>query len=315
MKTIKLNSSGDSVKVAQYLTEYCTKNKANGIFDESFETHVKEWQTNNGLEADGIVGKKTWTALANKAKTCSTSKHSTSRYVCAIQILLGGITVDGIFGQNTKMAVSAFQSANKLDADGVCGPKTWKALLEISGGSSDSETAPTEKHVNKCVHYLQWDKRWKNVKYSTHTSEQTIGNSGCGPTSMAQIMATFIDKNITPVEMCDLAVKNGYRTKNDGTAWAFYEFVANKYSGFSKFAKTSSVNTLKAALKEGALAVTSMNNNDDNFWTKGGHFVTAIGYDSNGYIYANDPNKSSAPRKQHQDKFRSCMKQAFIFWP
>lgn len=45
------------------------------------------------------------------------------------------------------------------------------------------------------------------------------------------------------------------------------------------------------------------------------HFITAIGYDDNGYIYANDPNKSSHPRKQHQDKFKSCLKQAFIFWP
>ncbi len=315
MKTIRLNSSGDAVKVAKYLTEYSSKNTATEIFDEAFETHVKEWQTKNNLEADGVIGKKTWTAMANSAKTCSTSKSSKSRYVCAIQILIGGIDVDGIFGQDTKRAVSAYQSANKLDADGVCGPKTWKALLDVADDSSDSKTTPAEKHINKCIHYLQWDKKWKNVKYSTHTSKQTIGNSGCGPSSMAQIMATFIDKNITPVEMCDLAVKNGFRTYDNGTDWNFFKFVANKYTGFSKFAKTSSVNTLKAALKEGALAVTSMNNNDDNFWTTGGHFVTAIGYDSNGYIYANDPNKSSAPRKQKQDKFKSCMKQAFIFWP
>ena len=315
MKTIKLNSSGDAVKVAQYLTEYSTKNKASGIFDEAFETHVKDWQTRNALEADGVIGKNSWSVMAATAKTCSTSKNSSSKYVCAIQILLGGITVDGIFGQNTKRAVSAFQSANKLDPDGICGPKTWKALLDVASESKDSDTAPTEKHVNKCVHYLQWDKRWKKVKYSTHTSKQTIGNSGCGPSSMAQIMATFIDKSITPVEMCDLAVKNGFRTYDDGTDWDFYKFVADKYSGFSKFAKTGSVTTLKSALKEGALAVTSMNSNDDHFWTTGGHFVTAIGYDSDGYIYANDPNKSSAPRKQKQDKFKSCMKQAFIFWP
>lgn len=312
MKTVKLNSSGDAVKVAQYLTGYCERNNATEIFDEAFESFVKSWQTKNGLESDGIIGKKSWAAIANNAKTCSTSKNVQSVYVCAVQILVGGITVDGIFGQNTKRAVSTFQSANNLDADGICGPKTWKVLL---GVSSDSGAVPAEKVVNNCVHYLQWDKRWKNIKYSTHTSSQTIGNSGCGPSSMAQIMATFIDKSITPVEMCDLAVKNGFRTYDDGTDWDFYEFVADKYTGFSKFAKTGSVTTLKAALKEGALAVTSMNSNDDHFWTTGGHFVTAIGYDSNGYIYANDPNKSSAPRKQHQDKFKSCMKQAFIFWP
>ena len=44
------------------------------------------------------------------------------------------------------------------------------------------------------------------------------------------------------------------------------------------------------------------------------HYITAIGCDGT-YIYANDPNKSSAPRKQERNKFQSCMKQAFIFWP
>lgn len=312
MKTLKLKASGDEVKIAQYLTGYCEKNKATGEFDKAFEDHIKKWQAENGLDADGAIGPKSWEATANTAKTCSTSKNSKSVYVCAVQILVGGISVDGIFGKNTKNAVAAFQSANKLDADGIVGPKTWKALL---GVSQDSGTGPNEKVINNCVHYLQWDKRWKNVKYSTHTSKQTIGNSGCGPSSMAQIMATFIDKNITPVEMCKLAVDNGFRTYDDGTDWDFYQFVANKYPGFSKFAKTKSVETLKAALKDGALAVTSMNSNDDHFWTTGGHFVTAIGYDTKGYIYANDPNKSSAPRKQKQDKFKSCMKQAFIFWP
>ncbi len=44
------------------------------------------------------------------------------------------------------------------------------------------------------------------------------------------------------------------------------------------------------------------------------HYVTTIGFDDK-YIYANDPNKSSAPRKQLQDKFQKCMKSAFLFWP
>lgn len=39
------------------------------------------------------------------------------------------LTVDGIFGSGTATAVRAFQKANGLEVDGICGPKTWAALL------------------------------------------------------------------------------------------------------------------------------------------------------------------------------------------
>ena len=38
------------------------------------------------------------------------------------------VAVDGKFGVQTQNAVIAFQQANGLNADGVCGPKTWAAL-------------------------------------------------------------------------------------------------------------------------------------------------------------------------------------------
>lgn len=44
------------------------------------------------------------------------------------------------------------------------------------------------------------------------------------------------------------------------------------------------------------------------------HFIVARGCDDT-YIYANDPNKSETPRKQAASKFKTCLKQAFIFWP
>lgn len=36
--------------------------------------------------------------------------------------------VDGIFGRNTEWAVRSFQAYAQLDADGICGSKTWAAL-------------------------------------------------------------------------------------------------------------------------------------------------------------------------------------------
>lgn len=48
--------------------------------------------------------------------------------VKALQKALG-ITIDGVFGQNTHNAVVAFQKANGLVADGIVGSKTWAMLI------------------------------------------------------------------------------------------------------------------------------------------------------------------------------------------
>lgn len=39
------------------------------------------------------------------------------------------IKVDGIFGQNTKIALVDFQAQNNLVKDGICGAKTWQKLI------------------------------------------------------------------------------------------------------------------------------------------------------------------------------------------
>lgn len=40
--------------------------------------------------------------------------------------------IDGIIGSRTKSAIRAFQEANGLRADGVCGPNTWEKLKAFS---------------------------------------------------------------------------------------------------------------------------------------------------------------------------------------
>lgn len=57
------------------------------------------------------------------------------------------------------------------------------------------------------TYYSQIDSRWSSRMYSsTGNSSQTIGTSGCGPTSAAMIV-TAIKGSITPTEMADLFVK------------------------------------------------------------------------------------------------------------
>lgn len=299
METLRIGSSGSAVKVARCLLD----TPVTGAYDAAFAECVKVYQKANGLTADGIIGKNTWAAIAKNAPTVSTSKNRKGNDAMAVQLLVGA-DADGIFGAKTKSAVAAYQSANGLTADGIVGKNTWNALLV--GNQSEK--------VTSCVHYLQWDSRWKKVPYtSCGNAKQTIGNSGCGTTSMAMILATWMDASITPVETSKLAVQNGFRTKSNGTSWSYFEWCFKHWSGFTKFIKTSSVATLEAALKEGALAVCSMNSRENNFWTTAGHYIVAVGTDGES-IYANDPNKKECPRKQQVSKFKNCLKQAFIFY-
>ena len=47
-----------------------------------------------------------------------------------LQRLLGGLSVDGVFGNDTRTRVKVFQVREGLDNDGVVGPLTWTELLK-----------------------------------------------------------------------------------------------------------------------------------------------------------------------------------------
>ena len=80
------------------------------------------------------------------------------------------------------------------------------------------------------TYYSQIDSRWKNKLYtSVGDSSQTIGSSGCGPTS-ASMIVTATKGAITPDTMSDLFVQYGYRSANQGTYWSAFRAVADEFN-------------------------------------------------------------------------------------
>lgn len=305
LKTIRHNSTGEEVKVAQYLTGYAQRKEASGTFDAAFVAHACAWQRNNGLTPDGIIGPKTWEKIAEKAPVCSTAKNKTSAATCALQLLLDGLTADGVYGSKTKNAAAAYQAANGLKVDGVCGLKTWTALITGEAAAVKPSGAFTQPKDFK-----QYDSRWGNKVYtSIGNNSQTMRNSGCGPTAAADVVSTLKDSSVTPWTLAQIALDRGYRTANSGTAWGFFKHLAGKY-GFSKFVQTTSLPTLKACLDAGGYVVCSMGK---GYWTSGGHYICAWKYDGT-YIYCNDP-ASAVRKKQKQTDFVKQRKQFFCFWP
>ena len=79
------------------------------------------------------------------------------------------------------------------------------------------------------TYYSQLDSRWANKSYtSCNNSSQTIGTSGCAPTC-ASMIVTATKGAITPDTMCNLFVKYGYRSSNNGTYLSAFRAVADEF--------------------------------------------------------------------------------------
>lgn len=142
------------------------------------------------------------------------------------------------------------------------------------------------------TYYSQADSRWASVMYSSiGDSSQTMKSSACGPTSAA-IVVSSSKGAILPTTMANLAVANGYRTSNNGTAWAYFPFVAD-YFDFNEYYTTSNFDTAMNYLK-------TDNDKDGNsdyyivcscgsgLFTSGGHYIALVA-NNGGTITVYDP--------------------------
>lgn len=153
------------------------------------------------------------------------------------------------------------------------------------------------------VSYLQTDARWKNVRYANSGETSTIGGSGCGPTAMAMVLATWADPAVTPLTECKWAAGHGYKAKGDGTfhsyfspAAARYGLVSRQLNGASIYGNATSTyhDVAKAALVRGDLVIACMGS---GLWTSGGHFVLVWDIVGN-VVFINDPNSKKPERTQ-----------------
>ena len=145
-----------------------------GQFGKSTKDAVTRFQKIFNLTADGIVGKSTWykissiyTAVARLAELDSEGntlgigtvppesvlrQGSRGQDVITLQYLLDviseyypnvpAVAQDGIFGKDTKDAVTAFQRLMQLTPDGIVGAQTWKSLYDVYQGIQQNIPLP-----------------------------------------------------------------------------------------------------------------------------------------------------------------------------
>lgn len=141
------------------------------------------------------------------------------------------------------------------------------------------------------TYYSQSDSRWANTPYTiTGNSSQTMKSSGCGPTAAAMIVSSA-KGSILPDEMAKIFVNNGYRTKNNGTAWSAFSFIAD-YFEFREFYTTSSfneaMNYLSKKNENGTNKYYIVASCGSGLFTNGGHYIVLTSLNEN-TIHIYDP--------------------------
>jgi len=156
-KTISAGADGPEVAAIQQRLQVHGFNVGtiDGSYGSRTASAVSRFQQSEGLKADGVVDKETWTALAAdptrapetvesnasiqnavpvpSKPTTALTKGSSGSKVKTLQVRLDlqGYDpgpIDGIFGARTAAAVKSFQEYKGLNADGAVDEITWKAL-------------------------------------------------------------------------------------------------------------------------------------------------------------------------------------------
>ena len=124
------------------------------------------------------------------------------------------------------------------------------------------------------TYYSQLDSRWANKPYtSCNNSSQTIGSSGCAPTC-ASMIVTACKGAITPDTMCNLFVKYGYRSSNNGTYLSAFRAVADEFN--IGYEETYNLDRAVELLRNNHYVTASCAN---GLFTTGGHLILIVGID------------------------------------
>lgn len=184
--------------------------------------------------------------------------------------------VEWALGDSEIMAIESFQqeygynqNIGSYDADYVSGSgQSYEGVMFTDGGM-------------EVMYYNQMDERWADIMYGTSS---TIGQGGCGPTSMAIVTSTLTGEAHDPVELAEWSVANGHRCEGNGSYHSLIPAAASAY-GLS-CEKNLDAQGIVDALSSGKLVVVIMSK---GHFTRGGHFIVLRGVTSGGKILVADP--------------------------
>lgn len=159
--------------------------------------------------------------------------------------------------------------------------------------AKETETDETILHSDTIdlVYYSQNDARWKTEIYG---GDNIIGVFGCGPTTLAMVVSSLTENQVTPETTAKWAVDNGHFCNNSGSYHSIIPKGAQNYGLASKSLKSPTKETIVQELTNGKLVVVLM---DRGLFTSQGHFIILRGVTAKGKILIAD---SQSPENSNQ---------------
>lgn len=153
--------------------------------------------------------------------------------------------------------------------------------------NNNNQTTSFPKIKNGLIYYTQYG------NYYQLPDGCTIHYAGCGPTTSAMIVASYIDKSITPEKIVDYFAKNGYYAGCSGTS------IYDNKTIIESFGIRTSTDVMGFSLEESDKVIPLIKNYLKAGWTffalanfkenGGGHYFWIVDIDDNGNIWSFDP--------------------------
>lgn len=167
-------------------------------------------------------------------------------------------------------------------------------LSEAQTGESLSSSGAVD-----LTYYMQTDPRWGQKFYG---GSDTIGEFGCGPTSLAMVISAFTNVKIDPEQMCKWAYDRGYWYSGSGSIHGLIPDAAKafglKVEGIENTPEAA--DKIKSALSSGNLIITLMGKGT---FTRSGHFIVLRGITEDGKILIADPNSKELTNDSYEPSF------------
>ena len=151
---IGMGARGDNVlKIQRELIRrgYNVPGGADGQYGSGCRETVKKFQGDNGLEIDGVVGKRTWDTLfptlgielPYPGKIITMGSRGENVIRIQKRLIRLGYNVpggaDGQYGSGCREMIKKFQGDNGLEIDGYVGENTWNTLFPLQNQKENSE--------------------------------------------------------------------------------------------------------------------------------------------------------------------------------